>query len=262
VLPTTIDGVVDRLDEITRRSVAEGDRRGYFAALYNRVTQRVREGVGRGEFEDGPRMERFDVLFANRYLEAYDLEAAGERPTRPWAVAFNAAKCEGLFVVQHLLLGMLAHIMFDLGLALAAFAASAAGAALPAMRNDYLHMNDVLADELGTVENELVEIVGRWTPNLGALVHAAESAAHGAERSAARLVMDEARAQAWDFAVRLVDAPDEASRTSAIERQDLATVAFAEAVRLGAPVGELLARDTSADVAANVRVLAQGELTS
>jgi hypothetical protein len=259
VLATTIDGVVDRLDEIVRCSVAEGDRKGYFAALYNRVTQRVREGVRRGEFEDGPRMERFDVLFASRYLEAYDLETAGERPTRPWVVAFDAAENDGLFVVQHLLLGMLAHIMFDLGLALAAFAASPAGAALPAMRNDYLHMNDVLAEELGAVENELVEIAGRWTPDVGVLLRAAEYAAHGTERSAAHLVMDEARAQAWDFAVRLVDAPDGAARTSATERQEVLTVAFAEAVRLGAPVGELVARDRPEDVAAKVRVLAQGE---
>jgi hypothetical protein len=73
--------------------------------------------------------------------------------------------------------------------------------------------------------------------------------------------MDEARAQAWDFAVRLCDARDDAARTSSIERQGVATVAFAEAVRLGAPVGELLARDTREDVSAKVRLLAQGEVT-
>jgi hypothetical protein len=255
MLATTPDGLLDQLEIILRRSIAAGDRRGYFAALYDRVTRRVRDGVARGEFEDGPRMERFDVLFANRYFEAYDLEDAGARPTLPWAVAFDAAKGEGLFVVQHLLLGMIAHIVYDLGLALADFAS---GPALAAMRNDYLHINDLLAEEVGVVEDELVAIAGRWQPDAEVLLRLAEGAAHGAERSAARLAMEKARAQAWDFAVRLIDATDPAARRVVIERQELAAVAMAETVRVGAPAGALIARDRGDDVAANVRVLARG----
>ena len=45
MLAATIDDVVARLDDILRRTSAAGDRRGYFAALYNRVTLRVRDGV-------------------------------------------------------------------------------------------------------------------------------------------------------------------------------------------------------------------------
>ena len=32
----------------------------------------VKEGIEKGRFDDGPRMEQLDVNFANRYLEAYD----------------------------------------------------------------------------------------------------------------------------------------------------------------------------------------------
>jgi hypothetical protein len=50
LLPTMIDGVIERLEAIVRESIARGDRAGYFAALYNRVTQAVRDGIARGEF--------------------------------------------------------------------------------------------------------------------------------------------------------------------------------------------------------------------
>src|SRR4051812_22227992 len=103
---TTIDEVVDRLEHIIHRSIAAGDRRGYFAALYNRVTQRLRDGIQRGEFQDNARVERLDVTFANRYLDAYELHERGDRPTGPWVRAFDATRHDGLFVMQHLLLGM------------------------------------------------------------------------------------------------------------------------------------------------------------
>ena len=45
---TNIDGVVAALDAILERSVAAHDRRGYFAALYNQVTLRVRDGITEG----------------------------------------------------------------------------------------------------------------------------------------------------------------------------------------------------------------------
>ena len=79
---TTIDEVIERLGAIIEESVRTESRLGYFASLYNRVTITVRDGVKTGRFEDNARMERLDVLFANRYLDAYDAYRRGEPPTR------------------------------------------------------------------------------------------------------------------------------------------------------------------------------------
>ena len=67
----TIDEVVERLTEIVEWSRAANSRLGYFAALYRKVTVKVHEGIADGFFDEGDRMERLDVIFANRYLEAF-----------------------------------------------------------------------------------------------------------------------------------------------------------------------------------------------
>lgn len=47
------------------------DTAGYFAALYRKVTSRAKQGIADNEFEDGSRMEKLDVIFANPYINAY-----------------------------------------------------------------------------------------------------------------------------------------------------------------------------------------------
>lgn len=51
-------------------ALEDGDRAGYFAVLYRKVTAKVKEGIAAGFFDDPGPMERLDVLFADRYLDA------------------------------------------------------------------------------------------------------------------------------------------------------------------------------------------------
>ena len=110
----TIDEVIEQLDHIIQRSRHNSSRIGFFAILYRQVTARVREGILSGRFQDGARMERLDVAFANRYLEALEQYRLGEQPSRCWLAAFQGASSWRLLVLQHLLLGMNAHINLDL----------------------------------------------------------------------------------------------------------------------------------------------------
>jgi hypothetical protein len=255
----TIDEVIARLDGIIEKSIAARDRRGYFAALYNRVTLAVRDGIAAGEFEDGPRMERLDVVFANRYLDAYDAYERGERTSVAWQRAFDAALHDDLFVVQHLLLGINAHIALDLGIAAADVAP---GAALASLQRDFDRINDVLASLVGTVENELVSIVGLWEAPVARLLDVLEIDAHGEERSAVMVVMAWARSAAWRFASGLapLETVDPHDMSARIAHQDAETARVAEALLLTAPAVELLLHFAHHDVAANIRVLAHGEL--
>jgi len=62
----TIDDVLSALDAIVQQSYDRASRLGYFAALYRRVTCAVRDGITAGRFQNGPRMEKLDVVFASR----------------------------------------------------------------------------------------------------------------------------------------------------------------------------------------------------
>ena len=57
-----IDEIIGRLTEIIETSIKTKSRQGYFAALYRKVTIKVREGIEQNYFDDGERMERFDVF--------------------------------------------------------------------------------------------------------------------------------------------------------------------------------------------------------
>ena len=86
----TIDQVVDHLTEIVETSKRDGSRAGYFAALYRKVTIEVRDRIRAGDtFDDDARMERLDVLFAERYIEAYERTRSGQGTT---ACASRAVK--------------------------------------------------------------------------------------------------------------------------------------------------------------------------
>ncbi|MHC4105111.1 MAG: DUF5995 family protein [Planctomycetota bacterium] len=76
----TIDEVIQQLDDIIDRPQGNRSRLGHFAALYLKVTLNVKEGISEGFFEDGERKERLDVIFANRYLEAFAQYQANKLP--------------------------------------------------------------------------------------------------------------------------------------------------------------------------------------
>ncbi|HEU0121275.1 MAG TPA: DUF5995 family protein [Bryobacteraceae bacterium] len=148
----TIDGVLDALTVIIGSARAGSSRLGYFPALYRRVTREVQRGIAAGRFEDGPRMEKLDVIFANRYLSAYDDWIAGRPASRCWALAFDAASRSDCIILQHLLLGMNAHINLDLAIAAAEVAP---GASLASLRRDFNEINQILFEQVNGVQDAI-----------------------------------------------------------------------------------------------------------
>ena len=55
---STIEEVLVAIDGAVARALEAGSRLGYFAALYRKVTAKVKEGIAVGFFDDGERMER------------------------------------------------------------------------------------------------------------------------------------------------------------------------------------------------------------
>jgi len=187
-----IDDVVDRLDGVVAWARANQSRVGYFAALYRRVTVEIRRGIREGRFDDGPRMERLDVFFAARYLEAFERWRDGEPTTRSWAVAFDAAASWWPIVLQHLLLGINAHINLDLGIAAVR---TSPGAALPALEDDFLRVNQILSSLVDDVQERLS---GVWP-----LLRVLDWVGGRTDEATVHFSIARARDEAWAFAHRL-----------------------------------------------------------
>lgn len=151
----TIDEVILILNTIIAECKREKSTLGYFAVLYCKVTQKVKEGIAKGEFENGPRMEQLDVVFANRYIEAYYQYKTKQKPSQCWEIAFTKADDFWLIMMQHLLLGMNAHINFDLGIAAAQVCP---GNEIHGLKNDFNKINTILSSLVGNVEKALSDI--------------------------------------------------------------------------------------------------------
>jgi len=152
---TSIGDVIDRLSAIIQWALANDSRLGYFPALYRKVTVSVRDGIQKGVFDDGKRMERFDVIFANRYLDAFLTHCTGRFPTQSWRLAFESAADYWPIVLQHLLLGINAHINLDLGIAAAE---TMRNGDLGDLHDDFNKVNGVLASFVDDVQNEHVSV--------------------------------------------------------------------------------------------------------
>jgi len=91
---------------------------GRFLGTYRRTTLAVGKAVDAAGFEDPDWVERWDVAFAELYVEALDAHLSGGTPSRPWRLAFEADP--HLPPLRHVLLGINAHVNYDLPQALLA----------------------------------------------------------------------------------------------------------------------------------------------
>lgn len=223
-MATTIDEVLSELTEIVDWCRINNSRLGYFAALYRKVTAEVKRGIEDGRFEDGARMAKLDVLFANRYLDAFNAHRAGQLSVQSWDYAFACCRRRRLVVLQHLLLGMNAHINLDLGIAAAH---TSPGTQLADLRSDFDLINDILASLIDDVQSELVHV---W-PGLAVLLRITNRA----DDEIVNFSLIKARNAAWTLAKQLAPLSKEEQQPLILD-SDRKAVRLAEVVSLPGPI--------------------------
>src|ERR1044071_3198746 len=250
----TIEEIIARLERIIDDALRGQSRIGYFAALYERVTSNVRRALVAGDvFQDNRRMERFDVIFAERSLAAWDAHTGGREPTASWRVAFKVLEDPGPLVVQHLILGMNAHINLDLGIAAATVAPTPAE--LQSLKPDFMTINALLGRLLGIVELEL----GQISPRFQRAQRLTFFAPHLEDRLFG-FGIGAARDLAWLLAEQLV-AAGEGNREHLIARRDAETALVGRTLYplhgFAARVARWIHSSESKDIRANIQIIAE-----
>ena len=187
---TNINEVIARLDSIIEAECATNSCMAYFPILYRKVTVRIKEGILNNEFENNERMEKLDVLFANRYIDAYDCLGLKKPYSASWKNAFEAAQSGKLLIMQHLLLGINAHINLDLGIAVAETVGK--DGELMDFENDFNKINEILASMIADVEGKIISV----SPLFGLL----DKFGKGREDKLVSFSINIARDGAWLFA--------------------------------------------------------------
>lgn len=198
--PPDLGTTLDALGAIVASARSDRSPIGIFPSMYRSVTAEIRDAIHDGFFDDSAAMERLAVMFADRYLDAYDEWISGDQPSTAWRIAFEAAT-DGRrrMIAQHLLAGMNAHINLDLGIV----AAAVAGNDAERLHDDFFRVNQILFQKLDGLQGALGSVSTRmaWIDRLGGTL----------DERMMRLAIEEARDRAWDLTDALIERPADAA---------------------------------------------------
>lgn len=225
-----IDEVVDQLERIALGYQEQASPMGYFPALYRQVTMGVRDAIGRGVFDDADRMERFDVIFANRYFDALELwDTQAEAVARSWRAAFETAEKRPPHTVLHLMLGINAHVNLDLPVS----AADVCPDDIMALKDDFFRINDIFIAVIDTAPDAL----GDHLP----AVKVGDHVAGRSDEDILGFSIRRARSQAWEKAVLLAAASSADQRSALIQTLDDSTRNLATVISITAELKSTIA---------------------
>lgn len=206
------------------------DQRAIFLNCYLLMTQNMLKAVDASEFNDsawvGYLLERFAQYYFDG-LTAYDEKRA--TTSAVWQLAHRTAGEPERYVLQHLLLGVNAHINYDLVLTLVDVL-EPEWAGLTAVQQaerqvDYCQVNEIIRITIDTVQDDVVEayspVMDLVDKTLGPLD----------EWLISRLITNW-RDEVWDTAVALMTTRETAVRQQLLHQIEATTLHRAEAILL------------------------------
>jgi hypothetical protein len=226
----TIASVLSAMDARAAHLPPEQHRQLLFLQTYRRTTVAVGAAIEAGRFEDSAWVERWDVVFADLYLRALDAHVL-DRHLRgracvpgPWALAFGAPA--ELSPLRHVLLGMNAHINYDLPQALLAVIDDdefANPALMDRRRRDHERIDQVLSERVAPEGQQL-----RLTSEL-TLLH---RALRPLNRLSSARFLREARQKVWHNTAELQRARLAGEQQYAARLRELETLTAARVEQL------------------------------
>jgi hypothetical protein len=174
-----VDEVADRIVGYLKRYDAAHDSRAVFAYVYLKLTRDLADALRRGvpKFDDPSWVAELSRSLAAEYFAAVDgmdtwLTASGTRADQvvtaddlpgtipePWRDVYAAISGGRSYVLEDALFSMMAHISYDLPIALRRMSEVVNVAGHVA---DYHRMNDVLGSAIDGVQDDLAWRYSRW----------------------------------------------------------------------------------------------------
>ena len=191
-----IEGLAAELDRRLAELPQAEAHREPFLATYRRTTLAVGAAVERGFFEDAGWVRRWTAVFGRYYLDAHDAALDGAAVPRPWRLAFTLA--DDAHPLAHLLLGMNAHINYD----------------LPQAMLDVIPVEDFEDEELlasrvrdhDRIDEILSRRVAAEDAELGGARRLVDRVLTPANRLSSRRFLAESRAKVWENVLALQEA--------------------------------------------------------
>lgn len=223
--------VLQRMQALCNQWSSEGDRREVFLRCYGMMTSNMHAAIGRGDFIDSVWVDRLLHRFAEYYFEALERwDTSPDAAPAVWQLAHGSTGREGTAVWQHLLLGVNAHINFDLVLTVHELLEDEWAGLSPEARlrrhDDYCRVNAIIADTIDAVQDEVL------APSMPSSVILDRLMGRIDEYMISRLVTSW-RDRTWDHALRLLETCDGTQRLAIVAEVEEHALRLAARINLG-----------------------------
>lgn len=188
----------------------EADLRFAFLKCYGMMTDNMISALNQHRFVDSDWVHVLIEHFADYYFRALDSFTQQEASSpRVWQITFRAAQLSDLQLVQHLLLGVNAHINYDLVFAVVDLLTPEWKELSPTTRagryQDYCLVNEIIGHTIDEVQDEILEHDSQVMKYL-------DMAFINFDEWLISRVITNWRDQVWNLAIQLLACEDEKNR--------------------------------------------------
>ena len=154
-------GITDKMQVLTQKWQQQNDARAIFLHCYLLMTQNMLLAIQQQRFQDNPWVRHLLHRFADYYFDALTQYDQQNNPPRIWAYTHESAQQAQLHPLQHLLLGVNAHINYDLVLTLHEILGSKWLQLTDSQKKeryqDHCLVNTIIAETIDQVQDEVIE---------------------------------------------------------------------------------------------------------
>ena len=222
--------ILDRMTRQIQDWETTANRRAIFLSCYKQMTQNMLAGIDAADFHDPPWVNQLLHRFAEYYFNALvHYEAHDGATPLVWQQVHDSANRVETLVIQNLILGVNAHINYDLVLTLVDLLQAEWENLQPALRQqryaDYCLVNDVIGRTIDTVQDTVIE---RWSP----LMDVVDKLLGRLDEWLISHLITHWREKVWQQAVQVIETADPTTREQLRQQIEASTLKRADAILL------------------------------
>lgn len=229
--PNDAPALIDRMSSLIDRWSTDEDRRDVFLRCYRMMTVNMHGAIDRDEFSDGPWVGMLLHRFAGYYFDALEKWEQGPAHAPPvWQLAHESTRISDAAAWRHLLLGVNAHINFDLVLTLQELLEAEWSDMSVVQRKrryeDYCRVNDIIAATIDAVQDEIL------APDIPVSALLDRVMGRLDEYIISRVITSW-RDQTWENTMRVLETQNPVERELIIRRVEADSLRLAKRINLG-----------------------------
>lgn len=227
-----LDFLLEKMDSTANTWQRTGDRRYIFLQCYTLMSRNMVHGIHQNRFADASWVQNLMIIFARYYFDAlYKYNIHPDQAPAVWRHTHELTRDNEINAVQHLMLGINAHINYDLPLSLFDCLCTQwyklNEFKKAERRKDHNEVNKIIAETIDLVQDN---IIAPHSP----FFKFVDIALGKIDEWMISSMVSSWRSRVWEVSKELINhCHDEGTRNSIISKNEMHTLRIAESILLG-----------------------------